>query len=86
IWGTTTIVSPRNLTFPTAVAASPDGRRIAIADTGAGRVVVCDLHARVEQIYPQLSEPRGLRFDGERLLVCETGADRVVAIDRANGE
>jgi DNA-binding beta-propeller fold protein YncE len=57
-----------------------------IADTGNDRVVVTDLHGRVEQIYPLLTRPQGVAFDGERLVVCDTGADRVVGIDRSSGE
>jgi DNA-binding beta-propeller fold protein YncE len=86
VWGCAAAGRLRTLSFPGKVAVDPAGRRLAVADTGNGRVVVCDLDGRVEQVYPLLTRPQGVRFDGERLVVCDTGADRVVAIDRASGQ
>lgn len=75
----------RGLSFPGKVAASPDGRRLAIADTGHDRVVVCDLDGRVERVLDGLSRPQGVRFDGGDLVVCDTGADRVVLAHAEGG-
>ena len=87
VWGTMTLSSSfRTLSYPAKVDVDAAGRRIAIADTGNDRVMICDLQGRVEQVYPLLSRPHGVRFDGGRILVADTGADRVVAIDRATGE
>ena len=87
IWGSTTISSAfRTLSYPAKVDVDESGRRIAIADTGNDRIMVCDLQGRVEQVFPLLTRPHGVRFAGDRLLVADTGADRVVAIDRASGE
>lgn len=87
IWGTTSMASSfRTLSYPAKVDVDASGRRIAIADTGNDRVMICDLQGRVEQVFPLLTKPHGVRFDGDRLVVADTGADRVVAIDRASGE
>jgi sugar lactone lactonase YvrE len=72
------------LAFPGKVALE-DGAtrapRIAIADTGHDRVLVCSLGGEVELELDGLYQPQGVRFDGvgdtASLLVCETGADRV---------
>lgn len=72
------------LAFPGKVALE-DGAtrapRIAIADTGHDRVLVCSLGGEVEIELDGLYQPQGVRFDGvgdtASLLVCETGADRV---------
>ena len=87
VWASA-VYSPgwRTLSFPGKVAVDPTGRRLAIADTGNNRVLVTDRQGRVEQLYPLLTRPQGVRFDGDRLVVCDTGADRVVAIDRASGQ
>jgi sugar lactone lactonase YvrE/thiol-disulfide isomerase/thioredoxin len=82
--------SVRALSSPGKVAVEPPvaGRtagRIAIADTGHDRVLVCDLWGRVEREHGLLTGPQGVRFDGDRLLVCDTGADRVVAIPLDGG-
>lgn len=87
IWGTVTTSSAfRTLSYPAKVDVDPTGRRLAISDTGNDRVLICDLHGRVDQVFPLLTRPHGVRFDGPRLVVADTGADRVVAIDRASGE
>ncbi|HEY6762528.1 MAG TPA: thioredoxin-like domain-containing protein [Baekduia sp.] len=72
------------LAFPGKVALE-DGAtrapRIAIADTGHDRVLVCSLGGEVEFELDGFYQPQGVRFDGvgdtAALLVCETGADRV---------
>jgi thiol-disulfide isomerase/thioredoxin len=72
------------LAFPGKVALE-DGAtrapRIAIADTGHDRVLICSLGGEVEIELDGLYQPQGVRFDGvgdtASLLVCETGADRV---------
>ena len=86
LWGTVPLgAGVRTLSFPASVATDASGRRLAITDTGNGRIVVCDLQGRVEQVYPLLTRPQGACFDGDRLLVCDTGTDRVLAIDRRSG-
>jgi thiol-disulfide isomerase/thioredoxin len=72
------------LAFPGKVAIE-DGAtrapRVAIADTGHDRVLVCGLNGEVEIELDGFYQPQGVRFDGvgetASLLVCETGADRV---------
>ncbi|MCW3001337.1 MAG: hypothetical protein JWQ20_635 [Conexibacter sp.] len=72
------------LAFPGKVAIE-DGAttapRLAIADTGHDRVLVCTLGGEVLQELHGLYQPQGVRFDSvgdtAALLVCETGADRV---------
>src|ERR1700754_1302174 len=72
------------LAFPGKVALE-DGAtrapRIAVADTGHDRVLVCTLGGEVEFELDGFYQPQGVRFDGvgetASLLVCETGADRV---------
>ena len=87
VWGAMTLSTGiRAVNFPAKVAVDADGRRVALTDTLSGRVVVSDLHGRVEQVYPLLTHPQGARFDGGRILVCDTGTDRVLALDRATGE
>jgi sugar lactone lactonase YvrE len=55
--------------------------RVAIADTGHDRVLICTLDGEVERELDGFYLPQGVRFDGvgdtASLLVCETGADRV---------
>jgi DNA-binding beta-propeller fold protein YncE len=69
------------LAFPGKVAVAPDGDRIAIADTGHDRVLVCTPAGEVLRELEGFYQPQGVRFDGDGLLVCETGADRVWAVD-----
>jgi thiol-disulfide isomerase/thioredoxin/DNA-binding beta-propeller fold protein YncE len=72
------------LAFPGKVAIE-DGAtrapRVAIADSGHDRVLICSLNGEVEIELDGLYQPQGVRFDGVGdtavLLVCETGADRV---------
>lgn len=74
---------PEPLAFPAKVAASPDGLRLAIADTGHDRVVVCTLDGLVLHVYTGYLQPHGVRFDGRGVLVCDTVPGRIV---RSTGE
>lgn len=70
------------LAFPAGLDAHPDGR-LAIADTGHDRVLVCAADGEVLTAYEGLYQPQGVRWAADgALLVCETGADRVWRIDR----
>jgi DNA-binding beta-propeller fold protein YncE len=73
------------LAFPGKVA-SDGGSRIAIADTGNDRVLVCDLDGSIRQEFRGFHQPQGVRFDGDRLLVCDTVAGELVAVDLSGGE
>jgi DNA-binding beta-propeller fold protein YncE len=86
MWGTMPISTGiRTVSYPGKVAVDHSGRRIAVADTGKGRVIVMDRRGRVEHVFPLLTQPQGVCFDGDRVLVCDTGTDRVLSIDRATG-
>lgn len=70
------------LAYPGKVAASPDGRRLAIADTGHDQVLVCSVDGVVLEAHTGFLAPQGVRFDGaDGVVVCDTGADRVVRTD-----
>ena len=73
------------LAYPGKVA-SDGGSRIAIADTGNDRVLVCDLDGRLLLTFDGLHQPQGVRFDGERLLVCDTVAGAVISLALPGGE
>jgi thiol-disulfide isomerase/thioredoxin len=73
------------LAFPGKVA-SDGGDRIAIADTGHDRVLVCGLDGDVLLEFAGFSQPQGVRFDASRLLVCDSVAGEVVAVSLADGE
>jgi thiol-disulfide isomerase/thioredoxin len=73
------------LSFPGKVA-SDGGTRIAIADTGNDRVLVCDVEGTIRHEFGGFHQPQGVRFDGERLLVCDTVAGELVAVDLVGGE
>jgi len=66
--------------------ASDGGSRIAIADTGNDRVLVCDLDGSIRHEFGGFHQPQGVRFDGDRLLVCDTVAGELVAVDVPGGE
>lgn len=66
------------LAFPGKVAASADGQRLAIADTGHDRVLVCSIDGLALESHTGFSGPQGVRFDGDHVVVCSTGGDRVV--------
>jgi thiol-disulfide isomerase/thioredoxin len=75
----------KTLAFPGKVAS--DGRtRLAIADTGNDRVLICDLDGDVLHSFAGFHQPQGVRFDGERLLVCDTVAGDLVAVFMPEGE
>jgi DNA-binding beta-propeller fold protein YncE len=69
------------LAYPGKVAVRDDGARLAIADTGHDRVLVCTAAGEVLEELGGFYQPQGVRFDGDGLLVCETGADRVWRVD-----
>ena len=69
------------LAYPGKVAVSPDGQRLAIADTGHDQVLVCTVDGLVLEAHTGFSRPQGVRFDGEVVVVCDTGANRVVRTD-----
>jgi thiol-disulfide isomerase/thioredoxin len=73
------------LAFPGKVA-SDGGSRIAVADTGNDRVLVCNIDGTVRQAFGGFHQPQGVRFDGERLLMCDTVAGAVLGVDLTNGE
>jgi thiol-disulfide isomerase/thioredoxin len=73
------------LSFPGKVA-SDGGNRIAIADTGNDRVLVCDLDGSVRLEFGGFHQPQGVRFDADRLLVCDTVTGDLVAITLPGGE
>ncbi len=74
------------LAFPAALDAHPDGR-LAIADTGHDRVLVCADDGEVLTVHDGLYQPQGVRWAADgALLVCETAADRVWRIGPAGRE
>jgi thiol-disulfide isomerase/thioredoxin len=77
--------SDTTLAFPGKVA-SDGGKRLAIADTGNDRVLVCDLEGSVQHEFGGFHQPQGVRFDAERLLVCDTVAGELVAVALPDGE
>jgi hypothetical protein len=66
------------LASPGKVSVSPDGRRLAIADTGHDQVMVCLVDGLLLSVHMGLVQPQGVRFDGDDVVVCDTGASRVV--------
>ena len=72
------------LAFPGKVA-SDGGARLAIADSGNDRVLVCDLDGSVRREFGGFHQPQGVRFDAERLLVCDTVAGDLVAVTLPDG-
>ena len=74
------------LAFPGALDAHPDGR-LAIADTGHDRVLVCAADGEVLTVHDGLYQPQGVRWAADgTLLVCETVADRVWRIGPSGRE
>ncbi len=71
------------LAFPSKVAVSADGQRLAISDTGHDQVLVCSLDGLLLEAHTGFYEPHGVRFDGDSVLVCDTAADRII---RSTGE
>ncbi|HMJ34576.1 MAG TPA: thioredoxin-like domain-containing protein [Baekduia sp.] len=76
--GTGELAFPGKLAIEDGATTAP---RLAIADTGHDRVLVCTLGGEVLQELDGLYQPQGVRFDSvgdtASVLVCETGADRV---------
>ncbi|HVC40951.1 MAG TPA: thioredoxin-like domain-containing protein [Candidatus Saccharimonadales bacterium] len=72
------------LAFPGKVA-SDGGSRLAIADTGNDRVLVCDLGGTILQEFGGFHQPQGVRFDSDRLLVCDTVSGELVAVSLEDG-
>jgi thiol-disulfide isomerase/thioredoxin/sugar lactone lactonase YvrE len=68
------------LAYPGKVASDGAGR-LAIADTGHDRVLICTLDGAIEREITGLSQPQGVAFDGGRLIVCDTIGDEVVAFE-----
>ncbi|MFN2582759.1 MAG: thioredoxin-like domain-containing protein, partial [Candidatus Dormibacteria bacterium] len=79
-----TVSEHHALSFPGKVA-SDGGSRIAIADTGNDRVLICNRDGRVLRVIGGLRQPQGVRFDGGRLLVCDTVGGRVIAVEIDDG-
>ena len=73
------------LAFPGKVC-SDGGVRIAIADTGNDRVLVCDLDGTIRHEFRDFHQPQGVRFDADRLLVCDTVSGELVAVALPGGE
>ena len=73
------------LAFPGKVC-SDGGIRIAIADTGNDRVLVCDLDGTIRHALGDFHQPQGVRFDADRLLVCDTVSGELVAVALPSGE
>jgi thiol-disulfide isomerase/thioredoxin/sugar lactone lactonase YvrE len=81
----TPVRGEHTLAFPGKVA-SDGGDRIAIADTGNDRVLVCDADGIVLDAFGGFHQPQGVRFDAGRLLVCDTVAGELVAVVLPDGE
>ena len=87
------------LAAPGKIAASPDGRRVAISDTLHHRVILADAQGRIERILgdgqpgrrdgpsgeAQFSSPQGLAFAPDLLLVADPGSQTVRSIDLNSG-
>jgi len=76
------------LAFPGKVDVEPGvvAPRLAVADSGHDRVLVCASDGEVLVELGGLYQPQGVRFDGpDQLVVCETGADRVWRIGLGTG-
>ncbi len=72
------------LAFPMTIRNS--GGRLAIADTGHGRIVVTDSTGKTERVFDdQLVSPHGLAFDGETVIVADAGDHSLRQIDLATG-
>jgi thiol-disulfide isomerase/thioredoxin len=74
-----------SLAFPGKVA-SDGADRIAIANTGHDRVLVCDLDGHVLHTFNGFHQPQGIRFEGDRLLVCDTVAGEVLVVALPGGD
>src|SRR5437879_3601651 len=75
---------PRRLSLPGKLV-SDGGERVAVADTGHDRVVVCTAGGQVLDTFDGFSQPQGVRFDAGRLVVCDTVAGELIAVSLADG-
>jgi thiol-disulfide isomerase/thioredoxin len=78
-------LGPQGLSYPGKVV-SDGAARLAVADTGHDRVLVCDLAGVVTHVFDGLHQPQGVRFDGDALLVCDTVAGELLSIDLPSGQ
>jgi DNA-binding beta-propeller fold protein YncE len=72
------------LAFP-GKACSDGAERVAVADTGHGRVLIAGLDGSVLATFDGFDQPQGVRFDGERLLVCDSTRGTVLAVPLDGG-
>jgi thiol-disulfide isomerase/thioredoxin len=68
------------LAYPGKVA-SDGADRLAIADTGHDRILICRLDGTIEEEITGFAQPQGVAFDGDRLIVANTIGNDVVAIN-----
>ncbi|MGE3599827.1 MAG: hypothetical protein AB7N70_30230, partial [Dehalococcoidia bacterium] len=54
--------------------------RLAIADTGHDRVLICRLDGTIEEEITGFDQPQGVAFDGDRLIVANSVGDDVVEV------
>lgn len=77
------------LAFPSGLAVQSVAgavSRIAIADTGNDRVLLCRPDGQLDGVLTGYYQPHGLAFDEDgSLLVCETGRDAVWRVDAGSG-
>lgn len=77
------------LAFPSGLAVQSVAgavTRIAIADTGNDRLLLCRPDGQLDGVLTGYYQPQGLSFDGDgSLLVCETGRDAVWRVDVSSG-
>ncbi|MGE3600106.1 MAG: thioredoxin-like domain-containing protein, partial [Dehalococcoidia bacterium] len=67
------------LAYPGKVAS--DGvDRLAIADTGHDRVLICRLDGTIEEEITGFDQPQGVAFDGDRRIVANSVGDDVVEV------
>ena len=76
---------PGTLAFPGKVS-SDGGTRIAIADTGNDRVLVCDLDGTIRHELRDFHQPQGVRFDADGILICDTVSGKLLAVTLSSGE
>lgn len=85
--GTTPATSPKHRS-PAALAFSPDGTRLAVADATAGMLCIVDVGAAKVAAEIELEgSPSGVAWapDGTRVFVSERGAGTVAEVDPATG-
>jgi thiol-disulfide isomerase/thioredoxin len=67
------------LAYPGKVASDGAGR-LAIADTGHDRILICRLDGTIDEEIKGFAQPQGVAFDGDRLIVANTIGDEVVGV------